>query len=80
LLVLCLALWLPARASAQPSLVDIVYSESTDGQCASQRSYEIHAEWVAELHALLPEFTSLWQSVAPPMFSALEFNFEVQHR
>ncbi|OWW18060.1 hypothetical protein [Noviherbaspirillum denitrificans] len=71
LIALCLVLWLPARASASPSQIDLIYSESTDAQCAEQHNYQIRAEWAAELHARLPEFVSLWNSVAPPMLDAV---------
>lgn len=70
LLVLCLVLWLPGRASAQPNPIAIRYSESDDARCARQRNYEIRPEWVSELQSRLPAFTALWQSAAPPMLGA----------
>lgn len=71
-IVLGLVLCFLGSASAQSSQVELVYSESADAQCARQRNYEMNPEWAAELQAQLPSFTSLWQSVGPPMLSAVE--------
>lgn len=71
LIVPCLSLWLPLQAHAEPGAIVISYSEDVDARCAQQRGYEIKPEWVGELQSRLPEFKSLWQSISPPMLSAV---------
>jgi hypothetical protein len=58
-------LCVPISSTAQPTPVELVYSEHSGEQCSAK------AEWVAELQSRLPEFRSIWDAVGPPMLRSV---------
>jgi len=63
------ALCVPTSSAAPANPIELVYSEHLDEQCSAA---EIKAEWVAELHARLPEFRSMWEAMSPAMLGAVK--------
>lgn len=65
-----LLLLLPSIGTAEPAGFEVVYSESEDRACASERAYQVKKEWVKELNEILPDYRALWRLKAAAMFAA----------
>ena len=50
---------------------ELYYGAPQDQQCALSRGVRVEAEWVAELHEIMPAAQELWSSQAPKMFGAV---------